>query len=145
MINELEADIVRKIFGWYIHGWSVVRIKKELEAFRIPSPRGKRRWPVSTIYDILTNEKYTGDSVNGRTVGAWYPAMKRIKNKPELIQRSDDHHPPIIGRKTFALVQEMKKSRSNIELDDSGNKVRKSTRYCMKRLENKTGESVQDV
>jgi hypothetical protein len=132
VINEQQADIVRRIFGWYVQGWSVVRIKKELETFRLPSPTGKRRWPVSTIDDILSNEKYTGDSVYGLTVGSEYPAMKRISNNPEEIQRSQNHHPPIINRDTFDLVQEMKKSRTNIELDEDGNKVRKSTHYSMK-------------
>jgi hypothetical protein len=50
---------------------------------------------------------------------------------------SENHHPPIIDRETFDLVQEMKKSRSNIELDEHGNKVRKSTHYSMKRSDNK--------
>jgi len=55
VINEREAEIVRKVFGWYAQGWSIVRIRKELGALRIPSPRGKRRWAVRTIEDILSN------------------------------------------------------------------------------------------
>ena len=39
IINESEADIVKKIFGWYVQGWSIVRIRKELETLRIPSPK----------------------------------------------------------------------------------------------------------
>ncbi|MBJ2354933.1 recombinase family protein [Sphaerochaeta sp. S2] len=71
---------------------------------RIPSPKGKRRWPVNTIDDILSNEKYTGDSVYGLTVGSEYPAVKRVNINPEEIQRSENHHPPIIDRETFDLV-----------------------------------------
>jgi hypothetical protein len=100
-----------------VQGWSVVRIKKELETSRIPSPTGKRRWPVSTIDGILSNEKYAGDSVFGRTMVAEYPGMKRVGNNPEEVKRSENHHPPIIDRETFDRVQEMKKMRSNIELD----------------------------
>jgi DNA invertase Pin-like site-specific DNA recombinase len=142
VINDREADIVRRIFEWYVQGWSVVRIKKELETIRIPSPKGKRRWPVSTIDDILSNEKYTGDSVFGRTMVAEYPAMKRISNKSDEIQRSTNHHPPIINKETFDRIQEMKKKRSNIEFDEHGNRVRKSTHYS---IGNKAEESVQDV
>ena len=127
---------MRRIFEWYVQGWSVVRIKKELETSRIPSPTGKRRWPVSTIGGILSNEKYAGDSVFSRTMVAEYPAVKRIKNQPEEIQRSQNHHTPIINRDTFDLVQIMKKSRSNIEVDEHGNKVRKSTHYSKKRIDN---------
>ncbi len=143
IINEHEANIVRRIFEWWVQGWSVVRIKKELETIRIPSPTGKHRWPVSTIDDILSNEKYTGDSVYGLTVGAEYPATKRIRNNPVEVQRSKDHHPPIIDRETFDLVQEMKIIRTNIELDEHGNRVRKSTHYSMKQSDNKVEELVK--
>jgi len=120
-----------------------VRIKKELEIFRIPSPKGKRRWPVSTIDDILSNEKYTGDSIYGLTVGSEYPAVKRVKNNPEEIQRSKNHHPHIIERNTFDLVQEMKIIRTNIKLNEHGNKVRKNTHYSMKQSDKKVEELVE--
>ncbi|MEA5031352.1 MAG: recombinase family protein [Sphaerochaeta sp.] len=98
----------------------------------------------STIGDILSNEKYAGDSVYGRTTGAEYPAMKRIRNNPDEIFRSENHHPPIIDKKTFDLVQEMKKMRSNIELDEHGNKARKSTHYSMKRSRHKAIGQTKD-
>ena len=132
VIDEQEAETVRRIFEWYEQGWSIVRIKRELEASRIPSPRGKRRWAVRTIGDILSNEKYEGDSFYGQTVASEYPATKRVRNNPVEIFRSENHHPPIIDKSCFNLVQEMKKMRSNIELDEQGNKVRKSTHYSMK-------------
>jgi hypothetical protein len=50
-----------------------VRIKKELEALKVPSPTGKKKWPVKTIENILTNEKYTGTSVYGETESADFP------------------------------------------------------------------------
>ena len=145
VINNPEADIVRRIFEWYVQGWSIVRIKKELETLRIPSPGGKRRWPVSTIGDILSNEKYMGDSVYGRTTGAEYPSMKRISNNPEELSKSENHHPPIIEKAIFDLVQELKKKRSNIEVDENGNRIRKSTHYSMKRIENKDEKPVDKV
>lgn len=77
------------------------------------------------------------DSVFGRTMVAEYPVVKRIENNPEEVQRSENHHTKIIDRETFDLVQEMKKRRSNIEVNEHGNKIRKSTHYSMKRIENK--------
>lgn len=118
---------------WYLQGWSIVRIKKELETSRIPSPRGKRRWAVRTIGDILSNEKYARDSFYGQTVTAEYPATKRVRNSPDEIFRAENHHPPILDKASFDQVQEMRKMRSNIELDEQGNKVRKITHYSMKR------------
>jgi site-specific DNA recombinase len=143
VINEQQADIVRSIFGWYLEGWSIVRIKKELETSRISSPTGKRRWPVSTIDGILSNEKYAGDSVFGRTMVAEYPGMKRVGNNPDEVKRSENHHPPIIDKETFDLVQEMKKMRTNIVLDEHGNKVRKNTHYSMKQSDKKVEELLE--
>jgi site-specific DNA recombinase len=141
VIDDREADIVRRIFGLYGQGWSIVRIKKELEVLRLPSPKGKRRWAVRTIGDILSNEKYAGDSVYGRTTGAEYPAMKWVRTNPTDIFRSENHHPPIIDKACFERVQEMRKSRSNIMLDEQGNKVRKNTHYSMKRSLDKIEET----
>ena len=145
VINEQEATVVKKIFGWYLQGWSVVRIKKELEASRILSPRGKRRWAVRTIGDILSNEKYVGTSVYGQTIAAEYPTTKRVRNSSDEIFRSENHHPPILDKASFAQVQEMKKTRSNIELDEQGNKVRKSTHYSMKNPTEMVGVTAEPV
>lgn len=145
IINEQEADIVSKIFGRCLQGWSIVRIKKELEILRIPSPRGKRRWAARTIGDILSNEKYAGDSVYGKTIGVELPAVKRIRNKPDGVYRSVNHHSPIVDKGTFSRVQDMKNARSNIEQDEQGNSIRKSTHYSMKRALEITRDLVEPV
>lgn len=67
-----------------------MRIKKELEALRIPSPTGKRRWANETITAI-------------------------------------------IEKAYFERVQEMERQRTNVEIDEHGNKVRKDTHYSIKR------------
>ena len=135
VINEQEADIVRRIFSWYEQGWSIMRIKKELETSHIPSPKGKRRWAVRTISDILSNEKYAGDSTYGKTVVLEYPAMKQVRNDPNQVSRSENHHTAIIDKACFDRVQEMKRIRTNIAVDDKGNKIRKSSHYSMKRTQ----------
>jgi hypothetical protein len=71
--------------------------------------------------------------------------MKRIRNNLDEVQRSENHHSPIIDEETFDLVQEMKKRRSNIEVDEHGNKVRKSTHYSMKRASDNGAESTESV
>ena len=38
-----------------------------LEAQRVPSPGGKQAWRETTIRSILSNEKYKGDAVLGKT------------------------------------------------------------------------------
>ncbi|MPM99869.1 hypothetical protein SDC9_147064 [bioreactor metagenome] len=133
VINDHEAETVRKIFSWYEQGWSIVRIKKELETLRIPSSRGKRRWAVRTISDMLSNEKYAGDSAYGKTVAAEYPSMRQVRNSPDKVSKSENHHPAIIDKSLFDRVQEMRRIRTNVEVDEQGNKIRKNTHYSMKR------------
>ncbi|NCB72772.1 MAG: recombinase, partial [Clostridia bacterium] len=133
VINEQEAETVNKIFSWYEQGWSIVRIRKELETLRIPSPRGNRRWAVRTISDMLSNEKYAGDSAYGKTVIAEYPSVKQVRNDPDQVSRSENHHPAIIDKACFDRVQEMRRIRTNVEVDEQGNKIRKNTHYSMKR------------
>ena len=129
VINEQEAETVRKIFSWYEQGWSIVKIRKELETLRVPSPRGKRRWAVRTISDMLSNEKYAGDSTYGKTTLAEYPSMRQVKNNPDQVSRSENHHPAIIDQSLFDRVQELRLLRTNMETDERGNRVRKSTHY----------------
>ena len=129
VINEQEAETVRKIFSWYEQGWSIVKIKKDLETSRIPSPRGKRRWAVRTISDMLSNEKYAGNSVYGKTVIAEYPSMRQVRNSPDTVSKSENHHPAIINKSLFDRVQELRQLRTNMETDERRNRVRKSTHY----------------
>jgi DNA invertase Pin-like site-specific DNA recombinase len=133
VINEQEAETIRKIFSWYLQGWSIVRIKKELETLRIPSLRGMRRWAVRTISDILSNEKYAGDSAYGKTIIAEYPSTRQVKNSPDQVSRTENHHPAIIDEVLFNRIQEMRRIRTKVEVDEKGNRIRKNTHYSMKR------------
>jgi len=94
-----------------------VRIKRELESLKVPTPTGKKKWPVKTIENILTNEKYTGTSVYGETESAEFPSTKRTVRDPFEVHRSRNHHPAIIHERRFKRVQKLKAKRSNIELD----------------------------
>lgn len=44
MIDEDQAETVRKIFQWYMEGYSVLGIISNLAKEKIPSPTGKERW-----------------------------------------------------------------------------------------------------
>ncbi len=143
ILNIAEARIVLKIFDWYEQGWSIVKIKKELESLKVPSPTGKSKWPVKTIENILTNEKYTGTSVYGETESADFPSTKRTVRDPFEVHRSRNHHIPIIHERQFKRVQKLKAKRSNIELDEHGNKVRKSTHYSSKKAVTRTKKTTK--
>jgi hypothetical protein len=68
-----------------------------------------------------------------KTIISEYPAMRRVKNDTDQVPRSENHHPAIIEKACFERVQEMRRLRTNVEIDEHENKVRKNTHYSMKR------------
>jgi len=120
IINEAEAENVRKIFKWYLDGKSILGIMKELERLGIKSPTGKERWPKRTIDVLLSNEKYTG---NVRLFDS---------EKREVQYLSEDNHPAIISAETFQVVQIEKAKRSNVKKSKDGTQ-RKSKKYSSKK------------
>ena len=64
---------------------------------------------------MLSNEKYMGNVMVGKTYGLEYPNNKRIINKGELQKYlAIDCHIPIISQELFNRVQLKKTRRSNI-------------------------------
>ncbi len=55
VINEEQAETVRRIYGLFLQGRSPHAIAKLLTAEGIPSPGGKEVWSSSTVKSILTN------------------------------------------------------------------------------------------
>ena len=53
VIDPAEAKVVRFIVAVYLEGESLIGIKRELEAKKIPSPTGKDAWSIRTIQNIL--------------------------------------------------------------------------------------------
>jgi hypothetical protein len=93
--------------------------------------------------NILTNEKYTGASLYGEIESAEFPSTKRMVSNPLEVHRSRNHHPPIIHERRFKRVQKLKAKRSNIEVDEYGNKVRKSTHYSSKKIVNRAKKTTK--
>ena len=56
VIDEGQAEVVRKIFDLYLRGYSIGLIIKELEYKNIKSSKGKDKWSKRAIQTILTNE-----------------------------------------------------------------------------------------
>ena len=102
-----EAETVRTIYGRFLAGDSLHDIAVYLEAQRVPSPGGKQAWRETTIRSILSNEKYKGDAVLGKTY-VENCLTKRIKTNRGERQKFyvENNHPAIIDAGTFARVQE---------------------------------------
>ena len=124
-INEEEAEIVRRIYREFIAGESITGIMRRLKEDGIRTKLGKENWRHSVIESILTNEKYTGNAVLGKT---WKPDVLtkyRQKNdgKKAPIYYVEDTHPAIIEKAIFDLAQaEMERRRATKETIIGGGK-----------------------
>lgn len=102
MVNEVDAAIVRRVFDLYLKGYSVDMIMKDLAAHHINSPTGKEKWPKRSIQHMLTNEKYIGNVILGKTYTGEFPNNKQKINHGEQNQFIvKESHPPIISKEMF--------------------------------------------
>ena len=62
-----QAVTVRQIYERFLSGRSLQQIADELTGSGIPTPMGKTVWQPGVIQSILSNEKYKGDALLGKT------------------------------------------------------------------------------
>ena len=106
-VDPEEAETVRRIYRRYLDGCSLGQIKGELEADQVPTASGIRGWSYQVIRNILTNEKYMGDALLGKTYVTDCISKKVRKNCGERTQcYVEDNHPAIIPREMFYRVRE---------------------------------------
>ena len=117
--NPETAPVVRQIFQWAGEGDSAAEIGRKLYAQHIPTPgeyrvaahnwnypidRAKGVWTSSTVMRILTDERYIGTYVIGRsTVKEIGGSRVRRKDESEWI-KIPNHHQPIVDADLFALA-----------------------------------------
>lgn len=106
-INEYEADIVRRIFEWYVQGHGLNKIAYMLNEEGIVSPGGSI-WRERNIGDIVDNITYTG-AVH------W----KRKKDPEDMRIIVHDVHEPIISKETFELAQEIRSQKKEHNMNQS--------------------------
>ena len=112
-INEKEADIVRFIFNKYADGYGMERICKDLRAMGCKTKRGNVRWEARTVASIITNEKYKGDLLFGKTVTIDPIEKKRVKNNGQGDQYYfENHHDPIISSELWDKANMLYKIRT---------------------------------
>ena len=94
-INEMEADVVRRIFRMYLDGSSVCFICKKFTEENVLN----RRWPTTTVDKILSNKLYIGTVEYG-------------KRGKEEIQIFENAVPAIIDKTSFDMVQIIKRTKT---------------------------------
>lgn len=102
-IIDEEAEVIRRIFNYFLQGMTVGQIAYELNKQQITPPKGNG-WYESTITNILRNEKYIGNLVLQKTVSTDLKLRRRVPNQGEQF-RVVDNHAAIISKEMFERVQ----------------------------------------
>lgn len=126
IIDESVADIIRNIFDWNVNeGLGKIAICHRLNDLGILNPTGHKKlelgqnynnygiqdntytWTPSTIRNILNNEVYIGNTVQGKRRTKSYKVHKVEAVPKEEWVRVENTHEPIIDKETFEKAQEM--------------------------------------
>lgn len=112
VIDEKAAEAIREIFRLYLEGNSIRKLISELSRRNILSPNGHAQWSVECIRKILSNEKYTGNILLGKTIISNFLDGKKVRNDGQANKYFiTDCHPAIISQAQFDRVQDEKKRR----------------------------------
>lgn len=123
VIDEEVAPVVRRIFALALSGMSCRKIAAVLNQEGIPTPATYCGWKVGNpgpytglwsserISEMLKNETYIGNMVQGRMVKISYKSKKCLRQSPENWVVVEGTHEPIIDPETFQKVQMLVNSR----------------------------------
>ena len=126
-----EAKIIKRIYREYLEGASLRDIKEGLEKDKIVNGAGNKKWHVSNLNQILTNEKYMGDALLQKTYTVDFLNKKRIKNDGIAPQYYvENSHEAIIPKEIFMRVQEEMDRRANM-VSGKGKRRIYSSKYAL--------------
>ena len=123
VIDEEAAPVVRRIFGMALKGMSCRQIAAQLNAEGVPTPAAYAHltvarpgpytglWSSERISDMLQNETYIGNMVQGRSVKISYKSKKCLRQSPENWVVVAGTHEPLIDPELFRKVRIMVSSR----------------------------------
>ena len=125
VIDEEVAPVVRRIFAMALDGMSCRKIAATLNEEGVPTPAtycgwnmGRKGpyaglWSSERISEMLQNETYLGNMVQGRTVKISYKSKKCLKQDRENWVVVENTHEPLIDKETFQKVRMLVNSRKH--------------------------------
>ena len=123
VIDEEVAPVVWRIFALALSGMSCRNIAALLNQEGIPTPATYANLPVAKpgpytglwsserISDMLQNETYIGNMVQGRSVKISYKSKKCLKQNPANWVIVEGTHEPLVDAETFRKVRMLVNSR----------------------------------
>ena len=125
VIDEEVAPVVRRIFALALSGMSCRNIAALLNQEGVPTPATYANLPVARpgpytglwsserISDMLQNETYIGNMVQGRSVKISYKSKKCLRQDPANWVVVEGTHEPLVDPETFQKVRMLVKSRKH--------------------------------
>jgi len=110
IVDDHEASVVRKIYELYTTGTGVSKIIEYLNENNIKTTYNKGKWYGNAVYNILKNEKYTGNALLQKTNRPSFKAKLKVKNETLPMYYVENSHPPIISQELFDLAQQIRRS-----------------------------------
>ena len=127
VIDEEAAAVVREVFTLFSQGYGKTAIARLLNDRGIPNPTEYKRrhglryrqptkknstlWKYSAIADMLENEIYIGNMVQGRQVKISYKSKKCLHQDRNNWVVVEDTHEPLIDAESFRKVRMLVNSR----------------------------------
>ena len=123
-----EAEYIKKIYDLYLSGSgyrkiaaylteqgaptpSMIQREREIEEGRLSKRQIASKWSDAMVKEILDNDFYIGTfRLKKRARNTVHGKDKRVPKEEQCI--FENHHPAIIDKATFALVQELKEKRN---------------------------------
>ena len=128
IIDEEAAQVVKEVFSLFAQGYGKTNIARILNEKGIPNPTEYKRqkglryqqpksktstlWKYFAISDMLTNEMYIGNMVQGKYGSVSYKTKKNKPKPKEEWYRVENTHEPIIDRELWDRVQALIKEKS---------------------------------
>ena len=123
VVDEGAAVVVRRIFAMALEGVSCRKIATQLNEEGVPTPAAYAGLPVPNpgpytglwsserISEMLQNETYIGNMVQGRTIKISYKSRKYLKQDRENWVVVEGTHEPLVDNETFQKVRMLVNSR----------------------------------
>ena len=125
LIDEETAPLVRRIFAMRASGMTYRQIAVALNDESVPPPgvvfyqrrgeedprRVNHKWAETTVKNIIRNEVYIGNMVQGRSSTVSYKCRKAVIKPKEEWVRVEGTHEPIISRDVWETVANMDRNK----------------------------------
>ena len=142
-IDELQAEVVRDIFGMFIEGKGTYQIARILSERNINSPglqmnmpnvvnnqtNTTNKWHHYTIRRMLENQIYIGNCIQNKRKKISYKSKKLLTVPAQQHIITYEHHEPIISKEKWDTVQKMLKIHKNEKIRENDS-LFKGLLYC---------------